>query len=70
MRYFLAVAMLLIAFACGAWDVFMIATNRSDDTVSRTLHEWALLYPILPLAIGLLFGHIFWPQMGVKIIRE
>lgn len=70
MRYVLALGMLMSAFIAGVWDVYMIANGKSDDTVSRTLHEWSLLYPILPLAIGILFGHIFWPQVGVRVIRD
>lgn len=69
MRYWLAAGLLLTCTACGLWDV-VVVSRGSRDTVSNVLHEWSLMYPILPLAIGLLLGHIFWPNQSVQIFRE
>lgn len=32
----------------------------TDETVSATLNTAAKRWPILPLAVGLLLGHLFW----------
>lgn len=69
MRYWIAGSLLAVCFGAGVWDVVAIAKG-SRETVSSVLHEWSLLYPVLPLAVGLLLGHIFWPNSPVTIIRD
>jgi hypothetical protein len=48
------------------WDVWVFCNLDPNWTVSATLLRWALARPILPLvvsvAIGILIGHLFWPQ--------
>lgn len=67
MRYFLAIALLVIMMLSGIWDVYAIAVNHPLDTVSRVLQDWSLKYPVLPMALGIILGHIFWPQNSVTI---
>ena len=62
MRIILAVALVVVAAAIGGWDIFAAATGRPLDTVSVTLFDWAVRFPILPLVIGIIIGHCFWPQ--------
>jgi ATP/ADP translocase len=31
-----------------------------DETVSHTLYDASRRWPILPFAVGVLIGHIFW----------
>lgn len=63
-RLILAGLLLVVALAIGAWDIYVTARGETDATVSRTLWDWGRLYPILPLAIGVILGHCFWPQIA------
>ncbi len=65
MRYALAAALLLVVVLAGLWDIWVISMGRQADTVSAVLHQWSLQFPILPLIVGLLLGHIFWPSPGI-----
>lgn len=65
MRVVLALLLLLAVFLSGVWDLIVVAKGHPEDTVSVTLHQWSLLYPILPLAVGIIVGHIFWPNVGL-----
>jgi len=66
MKIFLAAAMLAVIVLAGVWDIYVAARGRNEDTVSSVLHGWSLQFPILPLVVGLLLGHIFWPPPGHK----
>jgi hypothetical protein len=44
------------------YDFWVFATYGVDQTISRVTLYKARLHPIIPFALGLLFGHIFWPQ--------
>lgn len=36
------------------------------ETISEFLYETAKVYPIIPAALGILMGHLFWPVGGSK----
>jgi hypothetical protein len=57
----LAVVFLLTVLLIGIWDVFSIRLFGPHSTVSDVLQTWSKMYPILPLTVGLILGHIFWP---------
>ena len=65
MRVVLAISLLVVCFLAGVWDIVAVARGTPLDTVSRTLQTWSLDYPILPLIVGILLGHIFWPVSAV-----
>jgi TRAP-type C4-dicarboxylate transport system permease small subunit len=48
------------------WDAWLYFAIDPNWTVSATLLRWALQWPFLALvvvfAVGLLIGHLFWPQ--------
>lgn len=67
-RVVFAVCMMLSCLFAGLWDVWVIAHGRPNDTVSRVLQEWSVAYPMLPLALGILLGHIFWPTW--QLVRQ
>ena len=52
-----AVAVLLVGF-----DVWLATRNPPDATISRSIADWSLDHPIVPFAVGVVLGHIFWPQ--------
>lgn len=48
------------------WDVWMYLAVDPAWTVSATLLRWTFDRPLVPLivvfALGLVIGHLFWPQ--------
>lgn len=68
MRVILATLLILVTAFCGLWDVIAVSKGNINDTVSRTLQDWSLMYPVLPLALGVVLGHIFWPVSPVRIL--
>lgn len=60
----LGIAMLLVFLMIGLWDICVTYFMKSTDTVSNVLSLWGRQFPILPLFVGLLLGHIFWPRSG------
>jgi len=67
MRYGLAALMLISALIVGAWDIVAVARGTPADTVSRTMLDWSAIYPVLPLVIGIILGHTFWPQRVMHV---
>jgi hypothetical protein len=43
-------------------DVFAMATKGLDATFSRYVLGVSEQYPVIPLAAGVVLGHLFWPQ--------
>lgn len=60
-QHILAVLLLGNLFLAGIWDVCFLSLGRPEATVSKILQGWSLNFPILPLLIGVLLGHLFWP---------
>jgi hypothetical protein len=44
------------------YDIFAAIHWGADGTISRDILQIAYIHPILPFAIGVLMGHLFWPQ--------
>lgn len=44
------------------WDVFAVRRGGVEATISRVLYDAATTYPILPLLVGILLGHLFASQ--------
>lgn len=61
----LAVCLMIMAVLCGIWDIYVVATGQPTETVSNILGIWSSQFPILPLTIGVIMGHLFWPRMPV-----
>lgn len=55
-----AVAVLLIAF-----DVWIVIAKGVKATISWQMLQAAKDYPIIPFALGVLFGHLFWVNSGI-----
>ena len=44
------------------WDtIVMFFCKDLNPTMSFTVYNLSCQYPILPFALGLLCGHVFWP---------
>jgi len=57
----LAVAVHVVLIGVAAWDLTAVATSHPDLSVSHLFQRWAIENPILPLALGIIVGHLFWP---------
>lgn len=56
-----AVAVLLIG-----WDIYVAITPAPGDTISEITLAFAQRHPVIPFAIGVLCGHLLWPQFKSK----
>jgi hypothetical protein len=58
-----AVALLFMAVfvIVGAMDLLTVYRTNDTETVSSVLANWSQCFPILPFAVGVIVGHIFWP---------
>ena len=45
-----------------AYDVWVFIEPSPADTISEVLLRAASGNPIIPFALGVVFGHLFWPQ--------
>jgi len=43
------------------YDAIALLFWGHEYTVSYVLQSWSKHYPVLPLVIGILMGHLFWP---------
>lgn len=60
-RIVLAVAVHVVLVLVAAWDLTAAATNHPEMSVSALTQRWAIENPVLPLAVGVIMGHLFWP---------
>lgn len=60
-QLWLAIALLVILFVVGIWDIYASYWIGSGNTVSYLIQSWSLQFPALPLLVGFLLGHLFWP---------
>lgn len=59
-----AAVLFVCALVVGVWDIFVavhIGTS-AGATVSELMLSWASRHPIVPFAMGVVVGHLFWPQ--------
>lgn len=47
-----------------AYDVWVILKKGVNESISWKMYTAAEAYPIIPFAIGILMGHLFWVQHG------
>ncbi len=46
------------------YDLWTLVQNGYDSTVSATLYEFSRDFPIVPFLFGILFGHLFFPNLA------
>jgi hypothetical protein len=44
------------------FDVWTLMKRGYATTISWTLYGMALRFPIIPFALGVVVGHLFWPN--------
>lgn len=47
-----------------AYTAFARVFGGNEATISACLWEWSKAWPVIPLVIGVLCGHIFFPVWG------
>lgn len=55
---FLAVVLILV----GLYDALIGISGIPDATVSKVVQDISSRHPILPFAVGVLIGHLFWSK--------
>jgi hypothetical protein len=64
-KYFLLFATIITII----YDIVIINVGGVDATISRVILAWSMAYPILPLAVGIVVGHLWWAQK-IEVIKE
>lgn len=59
-QFALALVFLVIIVIIYSWDAYMMTSGQINQSVSVLVREWSSKQPILPFAVGVLVGHIFW----------
>lgn len=55
----LAVVAVIVAF-----DLWTISAHGYDTTISAVGYQFARNYPIIPFALGVVVGHLYWPNQA------
>lgn len=56
-------AILIVAIiVLVAWDIYVAANGVKGDTISEIALDFARRHPVIPFAVGIVCGHLFWPQ--------
>lgn len=59
--FFLALAFLAVCGMVGGYDVYAAFALPPGNTVSAILYGWGQSFPVFPVVLGILLGHLFWP---------
>lgn len=56
------VGVILTAVVWIVWDVYAYSTGGNEATISRVITEASRDWPIIPLLVGIVLGHLFFSQ--------
>ena len=45
----------------AAFDAGVVYVWGQEQSISRHLYNISVAYPIVPFAVGVVVGHVFWP---------
>jgi hypothetical protein len=54
--------LLAVIVILGGWDIYVAANAHSGDTISEIVLAASIERPIIPFVLGVVCGHLFWPQ--------
>lgn len=54
----LMIVFLVAVIVSAGWDIYALTQNK--QTVSHMIWQFAQEWPIFPLLLGILLGHLFW----------
>lgn len=66
-RRLTAIILLACISICVIWDVFVAWNPIPKDTISEETVAFVMNHPTVPLLVGFIMGHLFWPQFPDKI---
>lgn len=52
------------AVALVLYDVYAVVAGGKEATISWIVLQWSKVYPIIPFALGVVIGHMFWKNDG------
>jgi len=61
MRIVLSLGVLVLLVVVWIFDVVAAMRGDTINTVSSTLRDWSIRFPVLPFTAGVLTGHVLWP---------
>jgi hypothetical protein len=61
-RHITILILIVVTLLLIAWDVYAYLAAGSQATISRVVLDWAGHHPVLPFLIGVVAGHLLWPQ--------
>ena len=56
------IVLAVVVAALVVWDIVVATTPPPADTISEVVLAFARNHPVVPLIVGILCGHLFWPQ--------
>jgi len=62
MRFILSLLFLGAIIAVWLYDAVASVRGHGELSASAVILEWSIRWPLIPLLVGVLLGHIFWPQ--------
>ncbi len=65
-RWWVIIALVIALVGLLAVEAVALGNREKGDTISEIVQGWAFRYPLLPLIVGILLGHFFWPLYPVK----
>lgn len=54
--------LLVAAAVLIGWDIYA-AMSTTQPTISALSLAWARAHPVIPFTVGVISGHLFWPQL-------
>jgi uncharacterized membrane protein len=57
---YIMIGLIVLIIAC--YDLFAILAWGSDYTFSTVILDLAQREPVVPLLVGVVLGHLFWPM--------
>lgn len=55
-------SLIVVTAGLVIWDIVVASTEEKGDTISEVLLAQTKTRPIIATAIGIIIGHLFWPQ--------
>lgn len=52
-----------VLLTVGIYDVYAGLYYGPEYTVSQVVRDWSGKWPVLPMLVGVLLGHLFWGRV-------
>jgi hypothetical protein len=56
-----ALVLIFVTIFVGLYDSIALMFWSAPYSISYVLKDWSRHFPILPLLMGIILGHVFWP---------